>query len=79
MEPVSDFVDGIVKEKFHLSFGHCISLTDPTLMHDDINRMVVDCTRTTIPTIWRGVQDLLGYSDAYKKKTLPRCMQPSNI
>jgi hypothetical protein len=67
MEPVSDFVNGVVKEKFRLSFGHFISLSDLILTHDEIDQMV-DFTRTSVPQIWKLVQDLLGYSDAYKKK-----------
>jgi hypothetical protein len=59
MELVSNFVDAIVKEKFRLSFGHFISITDPILTHEEIDKMV-DFTRTTIPSIWKGVQDLLG-------------------
>jgi hypothetical protein len=67
MELVSDFVDGIVKENCSLSFGHFISLSDPIVTHDEIDRMV-EFTWNAIPAIWKGIQDLLGYSDAYKKR-----------
>jgi hypothetical protein len=57
MEPVSDFVDTIVKNRFRLSFGHFLSITDPILSHKEIDRMV-DFTRTSIPQIWQLVQEL---------------------
>jgi hypothetical protein len=69
MEPVSDLVDAIVKDRFRLSFGHFLSIPDPILSREEIDRMV-NFTRTSIPQIWKLVQELLGYSDAYTKKDL---------
>ena len=67
IQPASNYVDEVVKHKMRLTYGYFISLSDLILTHDKIDSMV-EYTRTAIPTIWRAVQDILGYSDAYMKK-----------
>jgi hypothetical protein len=66
IKPFSQYVDSVLFSRMKTAYGEFVSLTDPILTHDVIDRMVNKC-ECQLPHQWKQLQAILGFDDEFEK------------